>query len=158
MSKKKIIKTSSGLQKYWIYGFIFIIIYLYVFYKTYSRVPTDDFDLNRSAHKEKLLQNSAALSSSGLNPFSGKENALKNGEELYNLVCKNCHGLKGEGGAAPALRGKAKVKLSQADIFYLIMNGKNSGSSNISMPAFRSVLGSEKSLFIMAWMDSLEDK
>jgi len=155
VSKKIIIKPSTGLQKYWIYGFIFIIIYLYVFYRTYSRVHTDDFDLSRSAHKERLLQNSAALSSNGLNPFSGKENAIKNGEDLYNLACKNCHGTKGEGGAGPALRGKTKTKLSQADIFYLIMNGKNSGSSNISMPAFRSVLGAEKSLFIMAWMDSL---
>jgi cytochrome c oxidase cbb3-type subunit 2 len=71
------------------------------------------------------------------NPVTDVAGAVKEGEELYEKDCAQCHGKDLEGDIGPELKG---TSLSEADLFTVIFSGNIDGG----MPAYGDSLGKEK--------------
>jgi len=62
----------------------------------------------------------------GRNPFAGNQQAVTDGQEIYNRVCTACHGYDGDSGErAPGLgaSGRRYLRVSDQDLFDAIEKG-----------------------------------
>lgn len=76
------------------------------------------------------------------------------GEEVYQLLCANCHGVDLEGGALGPSLGADSVSASQPDAFieFAIVNGKG------SMPSFESVLNDSQVDRLVGYIRQVQDQ
>ena len=91
----------------------------------------------------------------GENPHDGVDEAIADGENLYNRTCRACHGVDGAGGMGPALndehykRPRAATDKGRFEIIY--------GGSAGAMQPFGNRLDQDEILRIMAFIDTLGD-
>lgn len=71
------------------------------------------------------------------NPFKDPKAVTKEGKEIYEKECAQCHGKELKGDIGPELEG---TTLSDADLFKITF----SGNTSTGMPAFGESLGKEK--------------
>ncbi len=89
---------------------------------------------------------------SGENPHDGVDEAIADGEELYNRNCRACHAPDGGGGMGPALddeeykRERAATDKGKFEIIY--------GGSAGAMQPFGNRLNQDEILRIMAFIDT----
>lgn len=90
---------------------------------------------------------------SGENPYFGDEEAIADGQELFNRNCRACHGVGGGGGMGPPLndeevrRERAATHKGMFEIIY--------GGSAGAMQGFARRLDQDDILRIMAYIGSL---
>jgi cytochrome c-L len=91
----------------------------------------------------------------GENPHDGVDEAIADGQVLYNRNCRACHGVEGAGGMGPALnddyyrRPRAATDKGEFEIIY--------GGSAGAMQAFGNRLDQDDILRVMAFIDTLGD-
>jgi cytochrome c-L len=91
----------------------------------------------------------------GENPYDGMDEAIADGQDLFNRTCRACHGVEGAGGMGPALnddhyrRPRAATDKGTFEIIY--------GGSAGAMQAFGIRLDQDEILRIMAFIDTLGD-
>jgi cytochrome c oxidase cbb3-type subunit 2 len=85
------------------------------------------------------------------NPVKDVAAAAKEGKEIYEQACAQCHGDKLEGGIGPELTG---TKLADGDLFKVIFSGNTAGG----MPAFGDSLGKEKVWKLVTFIKQGGDK
>lgn len=92
---------------------------------------------------------------SGENPHDGVDEAIADGEDLYNRNCRACHGVDGGGGMGAALddedykRERAATDKGMFEIIY--------GGSAGAMQPFGNRLDQDEILRIMAHIDTFGD-
>lgn len=76
------------------------------------------------------------------------------GEEIYQLLCSNCHGEDLEGGALGPSLGPESVSAHQPDSFieFAIVNGKG------SMPSFGNVLHDSQVDLLVAYIREVQGR
>lgn len=91
----------------------------------------------------------------GENPYSGDEEAIADGQEIYNDTCRACHGAEGAGGMGPALgddeyrRERAATDKGMFEIIY--------GGSAGAMQPFHNRLDQDVMLRVMAYIETFRD-
>jgi cytochrome c-L len=89
---------------------------------------------------------------SGENPYDGEEEAIADGEDLFNRNCRACHGVEGAGGMGAALDDevyKRERAATDKGIFEIIHGG-----SAGAMQPFANRLDQDEMLRIMAYIDT----
>lgn len=92
---------------------------------------------------------------SGENPYVGEDEAIADGQELFNRNCRACHGVEGGGGMGPALddedykRDRAATDKGIFEIIY--------GGSAGAMQPFDKRLNQDEILRIMAYIETFGD-
>jgi cytochrome c-L len=92
---------------------------------------------------------------SGENPHDGVDEAIADGQELFNRNCRACHGVEGAGGMGPPLndddykRDRAATDKGKFEIIY--------GGSAGAMQPFGIRLDQDEILRIMAYIDTFGD-
>lgn len=88
------------------------------------------------------------------NPFEGKPEAIKEGEQIFDAKCADCHGGDAMGQSGPDLTdGTWIYGGSDADVFETISNGRKGG-----MPSWRSELKADDIWKVIAYVRSLKKK
>ena len=88
----------------------------------------------------------------GENPYSGDEQAIADGREIYNSTCQACHGAEGAGGMGPALgdeeyrRERAATSKGMFEIIY--------GGSAGAMQPFHNRFDQDEILRVMAYIET----
>lgn len=77
-----------------------------------------------------------------------------NGEEIYQLLCSNCHGEDLQGGALGPSLGADSVSADQPDSFieFAIVNGKG------SMPSFGNVLNDSQVDLLVGYIREVQSR
>ncbi len=87
------------------------------------------------------------------NPFEGKSEAIKEGENIFNAKCSECH-MDGTGGAGPNLTDDIWIYGgSDAEVFETISYGRKGG-----MPSWKSELGADNIWKVIAFIRSIHRK
>jgi cytochrome c oxidase cbb3-type subunit 3 len=82
-----------------------------------------------------------------VNPFEGNEEAISDGEELYDAFCSDCHG-DGSGGSGPSLMDDEWIYgKSNGQIYASIVNGTPGG-----MPAMGREFKEKETWKIIAFL------
>lgn len=98
--------------------------------------------------KKKGLQTSSVALK---NPYpKGDAKAIHEGEDIYKINCKSCHGEKGKGGIGPPLTGKLKFGENEKDLYTSVADGKSGG-----MPGFTNQLKEKKIWQVVSYLLSL---
>jgi len=87
-----------------------------------------------------------------LNPYTGKAEAIAEGQALYRrLNCYGCHGMRGGGGMGPNLTDETwqTGDGSDADLLVQIRDGRG------KMPAFKEAVNDDQAWKIIAFVRSL---
>ncbi len=87
-----------------------------------------------------------------LNPYTGKPEAINEGEELYKLLnCYSCHGLRGGGGMGPDLTDEEWKEGTGDDtrVMDQVMTGRN------KMPGYDGVITEEEAWKVIAYVRTL---
>jgi len=92
----------------------------------------------------------------GVNPYSGNEEALKAGEGVYKKLCQACHLKDGKGRIGPNLRDETWIrKRANTDIGrFEIIYGGGAGA----MQAFGRRIDQDDILKVMAYIDTFRQK
>jgi cytochrome c-L len=91
----------------------------------------------------------------GENAYSGDEEAILQGEDIFVGICRGCHGIEGAGGMGPALnddnvrRKRAATHKGMFEIIY--------GGSAGAMQPLAKRLDQDEILRVMAYIESLGD-
>lgn len=105
--------------------------------------------------KDGAVKDMSLLNLPSKNPYSGDDVAIKEGAQLFDIKCSQCHGLDGTGsGAGPnlILSAKAYSKDNQKS-FKVVYFGTNNG-----MPTWKKDLGVDKIWKVLAFVESLAFK
>ena len=90
---------------------------------------------------------------SGENPYSGDEEAIAEGRDIFSRTCRACHGAEGSGGMGPALnddavrRERAATDKGMFEIIY--------GGSAGAMQPFAKRFDQDEILRVMAYIETL---
>ncbi len=93
------------------------------------------------------------------NPLPRTENVLRNGRRDFNIYCSVCHGILGNGvpsltaayGAKPANLAADQIRqLSDGEIYYVIMRGKN------AMPSYAADLDEDERWSVVNYVRVLQ--
>ena len=90
---------------------------------------------------------------SGENPYDGFEEAIADGQKLFNRNCRACHGVEGAGGMGPALndkeyrRERAATEKGMFEIIY--------GGAAGAMQPFGKRFDQDEILRVMAYIETL---
>ncbi len=107
-------------------------------------------DLSAVARKEISLP-AAAQAAQERNPYSGKADAVAEGETIFRERCKSCHGERGAGGFGPNLADAAWGHgSSDADLYASVSKGLPGG-----MPPFGATLGPDRVWKVIAYLRTL---
>lgn len=90
---------------------------------------------------------------SGENPYSGDEEAIAEGQDIFSRTCRPCHGAEGSGGMGPALNDDAvrrKRAATDKGMFEIIYGG-----SAGAMQPFGKRLDQDEILRVTAYIESL---
>jgi cytochrome c oxidase cbb3-type subunit 2 len=86
------------------------------------------------------------------NPYAGNRSAEEEGEKIFVVNCKVCHGEKGVGGFGPKLATtKRKFGGTDADLFTTVSGGRPGG-----MPSFLQGLGKDRIWKVIVYLRHLE--
>ena len=87
------------------------------------------------------------------NPFEGKPEAIKEGENIFDAKCQDCH-MDGTGGAGPNLTDDMWIYGgSDAKVFETISGGRKGG-----MPSWKSELSKDDIWKVIAFIRSIAYK
>ncbi len=87
------------------------------------------------------------------NPFEGKPEAIKEGNNIFNAKCSECH-MDGTGGAGPDLTDDIWIYGgSDAAVFETITGGRKGG-----MPSWKGVLSTDDIWKVIAFIRSIHRK
>ena len=112
-------------------SFIFVV-FAVVFGTLFSLTLTAAETVNTEFH------NAPASTRAIKNPYEGHAAAVQDGQRLYALNCRSCHGKFGKGtGSVPSLVGDKLAEVTPGEVFWFITRGdKNSGMPSwASLPA-----------------------
>lgn len=101
-------------------------------------------------HKKKTIMAGAGLLAALAAPLAAAGNPA-HGQQLFNLHCAACHGMRGEGVMPEAPKFRQGERLEQPDMLLLqsVRNGKN------KMPPFFGVLKDPDILDILSYVRTL---
>ncbi|UCF87391.1 MAG: c-type cytochrome, partial [Nitrospiraceae bacterium] len=101
-----------------------------------------------------LLLSPGGVNGEEKNPFEGKPDAVKTGEEIFRKRCVVCHGEGGKGDICPNLTDEEwKYGNSDKDLFQTISKGRPGG-----MPNWDNTLGEEKIWKVISYIRSIGKK
>jgi cytochrome c oxidase cbb3-type subunit 3 len=87
------------------------------------------------------------------NPYEGKAEAIKEGNDIFNAKCSECH-MDGTGGAGPDLTDDIWIYGgSDAAVFETITGGRKGG-----MPSWKGVLSTDDIWKVIAFIRSIHRK
>ena len=96
-----------------------------------------------------------------ITPFSDNERTVKNGEAIYNLYCRSCHGETGLGdgpargplGQRPAnFHGERVKKQTNGELYWKISAGRK------DMPSFKALLTEEQRWQLVSYIRNIHKK
>ena len=90
---------------------------------------------------------------SGENPYSGEEDAIAAGKEIFDANCRACHGIDGAGGMGPAFNDAAVRReraATQKGLFEIVYGG-----SAGAMQPFAKRLDQDEILRVTAYVETL---
>ena len=98
------------------------------------------------------------------NPFSGSQEAVSEGKQLFEKNCKRCHGPSGKGDGPDGdpdhqedmdlTQARRAVRNPDGVVFYKAWNGR----AKPKMPAFKESLSKEDVWKIVTYVQTLRDK
>jgi len=103
--------------------------------------------------QDRRFHNAPPSSQQKKNPYAGQAAAVKEGERLFALNCRSCHGISGKGnGNVPALSRGATQTAPDGEIFWFI----TTGSVDNGMPSWAQ-LSEQKRWQIVSYLKTLKN-
>ncbi len=101
--------------------------------------------------KERINLNEMAVTNTNADTIlsANKENAIKNGQQIYNIVCIACHGMDGKLGVGGA-KDLSVSTLTHAEKVNIITNGKG------LMTPYKGQLSEQEIEAVTGYVDSLK--
>lgn|GEM_PF-3288005 len=99
-----------------------------------------------------VLAQNGATAPQKLNPYTGKADAIAEGQQLYKKFnCYGCHGMQGGGGMGPNLTDETWQTGDGSDLNLLsqVRDGKG------QMPAFKTMMTDDQAWKVIAFVRSL---
>lgn len=110
-------------------------------------------DVNSPREGEEFTEAVKQFHVSGENPYSGDQEAIAAGKEIFVSTCRACHGIDGAGGMGPALRDK-DVRRERAATHKGMFEIIYGGSAGAMQPLAKR-LDQDDILRVMAYIESL---
>ena len=121
----------------------------------FTHVLDDEtLDVYTPREGEEFTEAVEQFHTTGENPYSGDEEAIAEGQDIFSGTCRACHGREGSGGMGPPLndneyrRDRAATDKGKFEIIY--------GGSAGAMQGFARRLDQDDILRVMAYIETLE--
>ena len=148
-------EEDNKLPRWWLYGFYltigFAVCYWFV-YQVYKIAPYPIEELRLAEARKAAAE--PPLSAEALAAIAAEPGRVASGKQVFGTICAGCHRADGGGLFGPNLTDGAWLHGGQpSEIYHTV----SSGWPDKGMPAWRPILGTDKTADVVAYVLSIRN-